>query len=306
MVCGQPHHCTIVLIVWNENIWISLLPLSIHYFLIATCSHSNRSPLVYTYIYTGVFFIHLSCTCPGVGTWSQRWTSKVWQPDWVKTVAKTRVGAYMKCSGFIDYSRELKKLRNMKHTIYTWEAMALDKERCTAQPSVAWEWELDPCIKVAFAVMAPLSTIVLPLPPHAPPSGYGWSDRPLSALSTTTAFRIGLDQRDQFLGECRCVICGIYGIGSIEHCHIIMDSEPHTVSQNGIWALLRLICDTVERPQGPRLDPWAGQSRTPSWTARWHDYVCNPSSPIRFIYFLHPFRSRSEIDSSLIRAKYLQ
>ncbi|KAI0300968.1 hypothetical protein BC826DRAFT_991663 [Russula brevipes] len=75
--------------------------------------------------------------------------------------------------------------------------------------------------------MAPLSTIVLPLPPHAPPSGYGRSDRPLSTLSTTTAFRVGLDQRDQFLGECRCVICGISGI-EIEHCHIIMDSEPHT------------------------------------------------------------------------------
>ncbi|KAI0278251.1 hypothetical protein BC826DRAFT_1084967 [Russula brevipes] len=70
--------------------------------------------------------------------------------------------------------------------------------------------------------MAPLSTLVLPLPPHAPPSGYGWSDRPLSASSTTTAFRAGLDQRDQFLGECRCVICGNYGSGSIGHCH------PHT------------------------------------------------------------------------------
>ena len=87
---------------------------------------------------------------------------------------------------------------------------------------------------VAITVMAPLSTLVLPLPPHAPPSGYGWSDRPLSTLSTTTAFHTGLDQRDQFLGECRCVICGNYGSGILEHCHVIMDSEPHTVSQNGI------------------------------------------------------------------------
>ena len=131
-------------------------------------------------------------------------------------------------------------------------------------------------IVVAFAeitIMAPLSTLVLPLPPHTPPSGYGLSDRPLSALSTTTVFYTGLNQQDQFLGECRCVICGIHGSGVIEHCHIIMDSEPHTVSQNSIWALLRLMWDTVEWPQGPQLDPWAGQSCTLSWTTRWHDYV---------------------------------
>jgi len=121
--------------------------------------------------------------------------------------------------------------------------------------------------------MAPLSTLVLPLPPHAPPSGYGWSDRALSTLSTTTAFYIGLDQRDQFLGQCRCVICGIYGSGTIDHCQVIMDSEPDTVSQNGIWNLLRLMWDTVERPQAPPLDPWGGQSCTPSWPARWHPYV---------------------------------
>ncbi|KIM74763.1 hypothetical protein PILCRDRAFT_14201 [Piloderma croceum F 1598] len=76
--------------------------------------------------------------------------------------------------------------------------------------------------------MAPLSTLALPLPLHGPPSGYGWSDGALSALSTTTAFYAGLEQRDQFLGECRCVICGYYGSGSLEHCHIIMESESDT------------------------------------------------------------------------------
>lgn len=84
--------------------------------------------------------------------------------------------------------------------------------------------------------MAPLHTFPLPLP-NAPPSGYGWSDRDslTSTLeSTTTAFRNGLDQRDQFLGERRCVICGIFGAEFIEYCHIIMDSEPGTVNQNGI------------------------------------------------------------------------
>ncbi|KAF8837598.1 hypothetical protein BDN67DRAFT_908992 [Paxillus ammoniavirescens] len=75
--------------------------------------------------------------------------------------------------------------------------------------------------------MAPLSVFPLPLP-DLPPSGYGWSDRALSILSTTTAFDTGLDQRDRFLGECCCVICGNYGHGVLEHCHIIMKSEPDT------------------------------------------------------------------------------
>ena len=81
--------------------------------------------------------------------------------------------------------------------------------------------------------MTPLPTFGLPLP-ERPPSGYGWSDSPMSTLSTTTAFNNGIDQRDRFLGKIRCVICGDHGTGSLEHCHIIMDSEPDTVSENGI------------------------------------------------------------------------
>jgi hypothetical protein len=87
--------------------------------------------------------------------------------------------------------------------------------------------------------MAPLFMLILPLP-DTPLSGYGWSDRALSTLSTTTVFYAGLDQHDQFLGQCRYVICGYYGSGSLEHCHIIMESETDIVSQNGIRALLRL------------------------------------------------------------------
>ena len=82
--------------------------------------------------------------------------------------------------------------------------------------------------------MAPLPTFGFPLPQRAPPTGYDCSDRDLSALSTTTAFNTGIDQRDRFLGKLRCVICGDHGGGSLEHCHIIMDSEPDTVSENGI------------------------------------------------------------------------
>ena len=82
--------------------------------------------------------------------------------------------------------------------------------------------------------MPPLLTFYLPLLPGAPPTGYGWSDREVSALSTTTAFRTGLDRRDQFLGIRRCVVCGVSSIEGLEHFYVIMVSELHTVSENGI------------------------------------------------------------------------
>ena len=82
--------------------------------------------------------------------------------------------------------------------------------------------------------MPPLLTFDLPLLPGAPPTGYGWSDREVSALSTTTAFRTGLDRRDQFLGIRRCVVCGVSSIEGLEHFYVIMVSELHTVSENGI------------------------------------------------------------------------
>ncbi|KAI0249131.1 hypothetical protein BJV78DRAFT_1378325 [Lactifluus subvellereus] len=71
--------------------------------------------------------------------------------------------------------------------------------------------------------MVVLSTIPLPLPPNAPPPGYGLEDRDMSVISTTTAFKTGVDNRDKFLGLRRCVVCGISMV--LQHCHIIMDSE---------------------------------------------------------------------------------
>jgi len=70
--------------------------------------------------------------------------------------------------------------------------------------------------------MVSLPTFQLPLQPNAPPSGYGWSDRALSELSTTTAFNTRLDNRDVFLGIPRCVVCGAK---SPQHCHVIMQSQ---------------------------------------------------------------------------------
>ncbi|PPQ89448.1 hypothetical protein CVT25_012827 [Psilocybe cyanescens] len=42
--------------------------------------------------------------------------------------------------------------------------------------------------------MAPLSTFQLPLPSNGPPAGYGWQGHDISVLSTTTAFKIGVQK----------------------------------------------------------------------------------------------------------------
>ena len=77
--------------------------------------------------------------------------------------------------------------------------------------------------------MPDLPTIDLPLTPGGPPSGYGWSERPLSDISTVTAFRSGIDNRDRFAGRPRCVVCGVGEIEVLQHCHIIPVAEPSKV-----------------------------------------------------------------------------
>jgi len=47
-------------------------------------------------------------------------------------------------------------------------------------------------------------------------------------MSTVSAFKTGIDQRDRFLGEGRCIVCGASTWDVLEHCHIIPQSEPHT------------------------------------------------------------------------------
>jgi hypothetical protein len=82
--------------------------------------------------------------------------------------------------------------------------------------------------------MPPLTA--LPLVSGAPPNGYGWPDcDEVSSKSGTTVFQTGIDQRDRFLGEQRCIICGKGGPLSIglKQSHIIPYSEEHFVSQVG-------------------------------------------------------------------------
>jgi hypothetical protein len=89
--------------------------------------------------------------------------------------------------------------------------------------------------------MALLSTSPHPLPPNQPPPGYAWEERDMSVLSTTTAFNTRIDQRDTFLGEPRCIICGSANPLVLQHCQIIRELEPETVSRTAICTRLRLI-----------------------------------------------------------------
>jgi len=74
---------------------------------------------------------------------------------------------------------------------------------------------------------------------NGPPVGYGWEERDnLTLASKTTAFESEIDQRDKFLGEHRCVICGsgvMVGLRPTlgERSLIIRDTEQELVSRVG-------------------------------------------------------------------------
>ena len=69
--------------------------------------------------------------------------------------------------------------------------------------------------------MEPLSTFKLPPPLNGLPKGYEWEERDMSAISTTTAFNAGVDSRDRFLGELRCIVCGHRR--ALVRYHVILD-----------------------------------------------------------------------------------
>ena len=97
----------------------------------------------------------------------------------------------------------------------------------------------------------------LPLPPNGPPTAYGWEERDISLLSTTSAFNAGIDRRDVFLGRNRCVVCGNFS--ALQHCHIIRDSEPELVSTLTFeLPPPETKKDPVGRPEDSQLDSFTG------------------------------------------------
>ncbi|KAG6889212.1 hypothetical protein C0995_002672 [Termitomyces sp. Mi166 len=71
-----------------------------------------------------------------------------------------------------------------------------------------------------------------PHPPNRPPPGYADEDisdwnYEVSDTSGTMAFKTGIDERDTFLGERRCIICGAR---RLKRCHIIRQSEHQNMT----------------------------------------------------------------------------
>ncbi|KAF8800391.1 hypothetical protein BYT27DRAFT_7175388 [Phlegmacium glaucopus] len=70
----------------------------------------------------------------------------------------------------------------------------------------------------------------LPLPSKFPPEGFAYPDRAISEISTETAFKTGVKQRDTFNGQRCCVVCGVRPTSI---CYIIPQHEDET------WAGLK-------------------------------------------------------------------
>ncbi|KAF7976605.1 hypothetical protein HWV62_6104 [Athelia sp. TMB] len=66
-----------------------------------------------------------------------------------------------------------------------------------------------------------------PLPAHGPP-GFGWEESSISTASSSAACITRIKQRDAFLGQKRCVVCGIAGAPLVQQCFIIPKAEPYT------------------------------------------------------------------------------
>ncbi|KAF5383173.1 hypothetical protein D9615_004890 [Tricholomella constricta] len=91
-----------------------------------------------------------------------------------------------------------------------------------------------------------------PLPPNQPPDGYR-EERDFSVLSTTTAFVAGIEERDKFHGEPRCVVCGVANRRILKHAYIIPQEEQDT------WADLQDRGWIPEQAkENPRHDPRNG------------------------------------------------
>jgi len=87
----------------------------------------------------------------------------------------------------------------------------------------------------------------------------------MSVLSTTSAFNTGINQRDTFLGQRRCIICGFR---SLQHCHIIKDSEPE------VWSNLKARNWIPSRAKAsPRHEPRDGLLMCPNHHTLFDDYT---------------------------------
>ncbi|KAF6749713.1 hypothetical protein DFP72DRAFT_912492 [Ephemerocybe angulata] len=87
---------------------------------------------------------------------------------------------------------------------------------------------------------APLPTFQLPFLPNGPPPGYDGneceSDTTGSSESTSRKFHAGINNRDIFLGEKRCVVCGVVDSVVLNHCYIIGSTFTESVTWSDLKA----------------------------------------------------------------------
>ncbi len=56
----------------------------------------------------------------------------------------------------------------------------------------------------------------------------------LGLASATVAFKTGVDRRDVFLGERRCIVCGRTSKTILKHCYVNPQAQQDWVSHKGV------------------------------------------------------------------------
>lgn len=75
--------------------------------------------------------------------------------------------------------------------------------------------------------MTPLSQLPPSFPDQSP--DWEWEERDEDSVLLPIAFHDSINQRDKFLGQRRCVICGVASDMVLQHCHIIGEGDEKTV-----------------------------------------------------------------------------
>jgi hypothetical protein len=116
--------------------------------------------------------------------------------------------------------------------------------------------------------------------------GYGWENRSISELSTTTAFDTGIDNRDKFFGRRRCVVCGHSAV--LEHSHIIPLAESDTtVGPHSSFLMCSALSILVGRSKKPPLGSFRSKERS-TRTAERPSHVPHAPEIVRYFFLFHP------------------
>jgi hypothetical protein len=83
-----------------------------------------------------------------------------------------------------------------------------------------------------LTIMTPLSQLPLPFLDQSP--DWEWEEQDDDSVVLPIAFNDSIKQRDRFLGQQRCVICGVASDIVLQHCHIVGREDKQTVSRKSV------------------------------------------------------------------------